>query len=124
MKIAPPAARVGTPSPRPSSESEANPAAMRPRQRVTSIRLAAIAIRAGSRVIDASSVTATVDAAAMPRPAMNSRPISSMPSRETTTVTPAKTTARPAVSIAPRVACSGVAPARVSSRYRVMMKSA
>ena len=102
----------------------AKPAMIRPRQRVTSRRSWVNARRAGSNVIDANRVTNTVAAAAIPRPAMNGRPISSMPSSDSTTVMPANTTARPAVSIAPIVACSGVAPARVSSRYRVMMNSA
>ena len=102
----------------------ANPAAIRPRQRVTSIRSWASANSAGSRVIEASRVRNTVAAAAMPSPATNFSPINNMPSSDSTTVMPANTTARPAVSIAPTVACSGVAPARVSSRYLVMMNRA
>ena len=55
---------------------------------------------AGSSVIDATTVTATVSEAVMPRPPTNPMPMSSMPSSEITTVTPANTTERPAVSMA------------------------
>lgn len=79
---------------------------MIPRQRVTSIRCPAKPSNAGNRVIDAIIVIATVVAAPIPRPEMNSRPINNMPSNEITTVTPANTTARPAVSIALTVASS------------------
>ncbi len=103
---APARARGWIPRPRPSRASEANPAATRPRQRVTSMRSPANPSRAGRRVTEATIVAATVTEAAMPRPEMNARPISSMPSRETTTVMPAKTTARPAVSIARTTASS------------------
>ena len=64
----------------------------------------------------ATRVTATVTAAAMPRPDTKLNPMSNMPISDTTTVMPAKTTARPAVSIAPTVASSGEKPARVISR--------
>ncbi len=79
---------------------------MIPRHRVTSIRGPAKPSSAGNSVIDEIIVTATVVAAPMPSPEMNSRPINNMPSSETTTVTPANTTARPAVSIALTVASS------------------
>jgi hypothetical protein len=74
--------------------------------------------------MEATMVTATVVAAPMPSPDTNCRPMSSMPSNDTTTVMPANTTARPAVSIAPTAASSNDCPARRFSRYRVTMKSA
>ena len=46
---------------------------------------------------DATMVTITVVAAAMARPVTKVIPITSMPSSDTTTVTPANRTARPAV---------------------------
>ena len=66
---------------------------------------------AGSRVTAASTVTATTDAAPMPSPLMKASPIASMPSRAMMTVSPANTTARPAVSIAVTTAVSGSWPA-------------
>ena len=51
-------------------------------------------------MIDAATVTATVTDAVMPSPLTNPIPMSSMPSSEMTTVKPANTTERPAVSIA------------------------
>ncbi len=89
-----------TPSPSPTSPSATKPEAVRPRQRVCSILLPAKPSRAGRSVTDASTVTATVTAAVMPRPPTNPTPISSMPSKEMATVAPANTTERPAVSIA------------------------
>jgi hypothetical protein len=112
----PTALSTGMPRPRPSSAIDAKPAAIRPRQRVTSTRSRVSEIRAGRRVIEATSVVKIVVAAAMPMPATNSSPINNIPSSETTTVMPANTTARPAVFIAPSMARSGRTPARVSSR--------
>ena len=73
-------------------------------------------ISAGSSVTEAAIVTATVTAALTAMPLMNDSPINSMPSSEMITARPAKITARPAVSIATRVACSGVRPASRPSR--------
>ena len=52
------------------------------------------------RIRVARTVTATVMAAVTPSPPTNETPINSMPSKEMTTVAPANTTERPAVSIA------------------------
>ncbi len=79
---------------------------------------------AGSRVSDATMVTATTVAAPMPRPWMKLTPISSMPSSEITTVSPAKVTARPDVSSEMATDSSTVWPRWSCSRKRVTMKSA
>ena len=52
-------------------------------------------------------VTSTVTAAPVANPLMNDRPMMNMPSSEMTTVAPANTTARPAVSMATTVARAG-----------------
>ena len=103
-------------SPAPNNATARKPAAMTPRHRVTSMRCLANPSNAGSNVIDATIVTATVVAAPTPRPDTNCRPMSSMPNSDTTTVRPAKTTARPAVSIAPTAASSNDLPRRRFSR--------
>ena len=77
---------------------------------MTSTRSPANPSSAGSSVSDATAVTATTVAADAARPVMNDRFIRSMPSREMTTVVPAKATARPAVSSATIVASSVDAP--------------
>ena len=104
------------PSPTPSSAIESRPADASAYQRVTSTRSPARPSNAGSRVTEASIVTATVVAAPIPRPEMKARPMSSMPSNEMTTVSPAKMTARPAVFRAAAVASSGESPAWRPSR--------
>ena len=81
-----------------------------PRQRVSSIRWPANPSSAGSSVSEATTVMATTTAALTARPWMKLMPITTMPRNDTTTVTPAKATARPAVSIAMDVASSGVWP--------------
>ena len=88
------------PSPTPTSAIAANPAAIRPRHFVRSMLRPANPSRAGSRVIDASTVKRTVRDAVRPRPPTNPMPMKNMPNSETTTVAPANTTERPAVSIA------------------------
>ena len=55
---------------------------------------------AGTNVTDATIITSTVAAAPAPRPRMKSTPIRKSPQSEITTVAPAKSTARPAVSMA------------------------
>ena len=55
---------------------------------------------------------------------MNETLMINMPSSEITTVVPAKSTARPAVSIDSAVAASHDSPRRLASRYRVTIKSA
>ena len=61
-------------------------------------------------------VHSTVTATPMPNPPTHPIPMSSRPSSDTTTVTPAKMTARPAVSIAVIVASRGERPAWSPSR--------
>ena len=61
-------------------------------------------------------VTATTAAAPTPRPLTRSTPMRSMPSREMTTVAPAKVTARPEVSMAMATDSPTVWPARSCSR--------
>ena len=104
---APMAERAGRLRPTPRSANETHPAAIKPRHLVTSTFEWKTPSRAGNRVIDASSVTATVAAAAIPRPETNPRPTVIIPRRENTTVMPANTTARPAVLSEPAVASSG-----------------
>jgi hypothetical protein len=89
--------------PTPTSAKATSPAARSPRHRVSSTLSPAKPSSAGSRVTDATTVTATVVAALTARPYTYPRPISTMPSREITTVAPAKTADRPAVSIAIRI---------------------
>ena len=66
---------------------------------------------AGSSVTAASTVTATTAAALIPRPLMNESRMASIPTRAMITVSPANSTARPAVSTAVTTASSGVMPA-------------
>ena len=87
----------------PSSATATSPAAISPRQRVTSMRSRTNASSAGSSVTEAIIVAATGIAAATASPLMNGRPMKSMPSSEITTVSPAKITARPAVSMARKI---------------------
>ena len=95
-----------------------------PRQRVTSTRSPARPSSAGSSVIEVIMVTSTVTATPIPMPVTQPIPMISSPRSDTTTVTPAKSTARPAVSIAATVASRGERPAWRPSRYRVTMNSA
>ncbi len=106
------------------STTATSDAATRPRTRVTSTRSATKPSSAGSSVTEAIIVTSTVSDAPMPRPCTNDSPMSSRPSSEMTTVVPAKSTARPAVSMATPVASADVRPLRSSSRYRVTMNRA
>ncbi len=103
----PPTASGAILSPAPTSAATTKPVATTPRQRLTSMRSPANPSRAGNSVSDATTVMATTTAALTARPWMNATPITSMPRKETTTVTPAKATARPAVSMAIDVASSG-----------------
>ncbi len=89
---------------------------MRPRQRVISTRWPAKPSSAGSRVRDATTVTATTVAAPTARPPTKLTCMVSMPIREITTVVPAKVTARPAVSRAIDTDSSMVWPLRTFSR--------
>ena len=65
---------------------------------------------AGSNVSDAPTMTITASTTVKANPFMDGWPISRMPSMETTTVRPAKRTARPAVAIAVVVARRGSCP--------------
>ena len=87
-----------------------------PRTRVVTRRSPSSPINAGSSVTEPAITTATAAAAATPRPATNGTPMNSMPSSEMTTVAPAKTTERPAESIAAAVDCSLVRPRSRHSR--------
>ena len=61
---------------------------------------------AGSKVSEASMVSATVTVAATAAPSRNDRPSANWPSSATTTVRPANSTARPAVLTAVTAASS------------------
>ena len=86
------------------------PAINTPRQRVISTRGPARPSSAGRSVIELIIVTSTVTDAPTARPDSEARPISRIPSNDMTTVIPANTTERPAVSIARIVAWRGVSP--------------
>ena len=62
---------------------------------------------AGSRVSAATSTRPTATIVAAARPSMNGKPTTNNPSRAMTTVTPANSTARPAVDRAAMVAARG-----------------
>jgi hypothetical protein len=110
--------------PTPTRAMAASPAAMRPRQRVRSIRSPAKPNSAGSSVREANTVTATTEAAPTARPCTKLTPMSSMPNSEITTVVPANSTDRPAVSMAMAIDSRTVWPLWSCSRYRVTMSSA
>ena len=69
-------------------------------------------------------VMSTVTEAATPRPFKKEKPSTSMPSRATQTVAPAKRTARPEVFTAVTMASSTLMPCRRFCRERVTMKRA
>ena len=115
---------AGIPSPTPTRATATRPAAIRPRQRVTSTRSPAKPSSAGSSVSEATSVIATTTAMPMARPETKLSCMISMPSSEMTTVVPANTTARPAVSIAISVESSMLWPLCRFSRNRVTMNRA
>ena len=79
---------------------------------------------AGSSVMDANMMMATVTDVPTAIPFTKSTPIRNRPSSEITTVVPANTTARPAVSMARTTACWGSKPSLRPWRYRVTMNSA
>lgn len=83
---------------------------------MTSRRLPARPSRAGSKVIEAMTVKTTAMAEPMPMPRMKPSPMTNMSRTEMTTVMPAKSTARPAVSRAWPAAASGSIPLWRSSR--------
>ena len=115
---------TGMPRPTPIRPTATRPAAIRPRRRVTSIRSPAKPRSAGSNVSEAISVMATTVAMPMAMPEMKLSCMMSRPIREMTTVVPANSTARPAVSIATRVEDSTLWPLWRFSRNRVTMNSA
>ena len=98
--------RAGIPRPTPIKATAINPAAIRPRRRVNSMRSPAKPSKAGSNVSEANSVSATTTAMPIAMPEMKLSCMMSRPSSEITTVEPAKTTARPAVFMAMSVDCS------------------
>ena len=73
---------------------------------------------------EASTVTITTEVAATARPCTNATPMSSMPSSEITTVMPANSTDRPAVSMAMPMDSRTSWPVWSCSRYRVTISSA
>ena len=73
---------------------------------------------------EATTVAATVKDAVMPRPLMKPIPMSNMPRSEITTVVPANTTERPAVSMATTTDSRTVWPRCSCSRWRVTINSA
>ena len=83
---------------------------------VLSIRVPTIASRAGNNVTDAIIITATPIAIATEKPLTNARPMDKSPSNATTTVIPAKRTARPEVSIASTIDSSTDMPSCNASR--------
>ena len=70
----------------------------------------------GSNVTEPTMTTATVAAAATPKPVTNGIPMNSIPSSDTTTVAPANMTDRPAESSATTRACSRPWPSPRASR--------
>ena len=104
------------PVPNPSSATPISAEAITPRSRVVVIRSPRRPMAAGSSVTDPAMTNPTVVAAARPSPATKGRPMSSSPSSDTTTVAPAKITARPAESRAAAVASSEVRPRLIHSR--------
>ncbi len=124
MAIGKAAVSAGIPRPAPMRPRATKPAAIRPRRRVSSMRVPAKPMRAGSRVSEATTVRATVTEALTARPCTKGTPIRSMPRREMTTVMPANSTERPAVSMAMPTDSRTSWPAWSCSRYRVMIKSA
>ena len=108
----------------PANPTATRRAATSPRQRVTSTRCFAKPSSAGRRVSDATIVTATTVAALTASPVTKLMPMMIMPSSEMTTVVPANSTARPAVSMASTVASRTSIPLCRFSRYRVTMNSA
>ena len=112
------------PSAMPTMARAMRPAAIRPRHRVSSTRGPANPSRAGSSVSEATMVTATTVAAPTARPVTKLICMIVRPSRAMTTVMPANTTARPAVSMAMTVARSVSCPACRFSRNRVTMNRA
>ena len=79
---------------------------------------------AGSSVTAASIVISTPSEMPIARPCTAGTSISSIPSTAMTTVVPANTTERPAVSSASTTALSGWWPSRSACRYRVTISSA
>ena len=79
---------------------------------------------AGTSVTEASIVMSTVSEVPMANPRIMSMPMKNMPRKESTTVVPAKSTARPAVLVATTTASRGRRPPASPSRYLVTMKSA
>ena len=88
------------------------------------MRVPTIARSDGNKVTDATIITATPIAIATEKPLTNAKPMERSPSSATTTVTPAKMTARPDVSIASTIDSSTDIPSWSASRYRVTINKA
>ncbi len=92
------------------------PTAIAAARDVSSMRLPAKPISAGSSVIAATIITSTLTALATASPRTKERPMMNRPSNEIITVMPAKMTARPEESTAWTMASSGSIPAWKFSR--------
>ncbi len=92
------------------------PRAAPPGTRRRSMRRPAKPSRAGSRVTAASAATRTARLEEIATPLRNGRRIAKSPSSEMTTMSPARSTARPAVQIDSAIAASGSRPAASAPR--------
>ncbi len=83
-----------------------------------------MASRAGSRVIEASTITSTITETAIAPAVMNGTPATVSPRIATTTMPPASTTDAPAVETARAIDSGTGTPAVRCSRCRVRMNRA
>ena len=88
------------------------------------MRLPTIVMSEGRSVIDAIIITATAMAIPIANPLTNDKPIARRPSSAMITVEPAKSTARPDVSIASTTDSSMESPLWSPSRNRVTINKA
>ena len=102
--------------PTPTRAMAKKPAAMRPRHRVSSIRSPAKPSEGGQQRERGDDRDGHHRGGAHGQALDEREPMSSMPSREITTVVPAKSTDRPAVSIATPIDSRTVCPAWSCSR--------
>ena len=111
-----PATSGSMPAPKPKRATLSSTAATMPRTRVVVIRSPSRAMNDGSSVTEPTMTTATVAAAATPKPVTNGIPMNSIPNSDTTTVAPANMTDRPAESRATTRASSRPWPSLRASR--------
>ena len=100
------------------NQNDSRPCETRPRPGIRQLRtrVPTIPSTAGIRKTETSTLVTTTIAPAMPRPVTNGIRITSRPSSAIATVTPAKITARPEVSIARTAASSALRPWSRASR--------